>query len=173
MSLGIDLRLMVFQPQDLGGNVSGAHRSSKELLDLFGAVITGQILHLISRPGINAVQNRFSQGPAVLIHRNTVAAQGAGPHSGDLVRCQSGGPQQLIAEQAEIVPPHRLGIVFIVIGSWILHSVGNGGLDDDPALLISHHTFAAEGADVDPHEVFTHQNTPLNADSRGRSLPRP
>ena len=135
MRFEVDVRQVVFDPEDLGGDAGGYQRAGEHLCKTV-AVIGFDLLNFILSAGINAVQDSLAERAAVFVHRNTIAAQGGQAHALDLCRIQAGSFQQQARDLTNIAPPNCFCIMLVPAGARIFQSMLLRSLAEDAAVLV-------------------------------------
>lgn len=160
IGLGVDLRLVVFDPEDLGRRRLGRQRRTAALENVLLAVQVLQIGDLLGCPAVNAIENRLAQRAQPPVHRQAAGADGAATHPFDLLGVHPGLLDQRPADGTKLPPPSVLCIVLGIAGTGDFHLVGDAVLSDDPGLLIHQGPLAAERANINTHKVFHETHLP-------------
>ena len=140
---------------------------AEELPYPLGAVVFREPVGFLGGAGVDAVENGGPQGFAVFIHRQTICAQCAGSHTGDLTGRDPAAPEQGAAELAEIGPPHPQGVMLKISGSRVVHAMRDGFVRDQVEILIQQDAPGAERTDVDSQIVsLLHDDPPAQSPAR-------
>ena len=158
------LRLVLAEPEDLGPERLAAQAVAAVGADLLPAVAPFELLDLRGRTGVDPIQDRRPQRPALLIDRYEAWSQSADADGGDPVSSRD-LLAELLGDAAQLPPPDAVGVHLSPAGSRDLDLVAGLHFGHQRAVRPAQHALRAVAADVETEEELSHVR-PRRVDAR-------